>query len=102
MPKVFQIMSNQEAQLVQKEEVANFTFPTVEIELTDDELSMRQMAFDRAIALGNLEHHKVKIFFSDDQGYKVVDTTIWAVTEKYVVLKQGVVIPKHRIHKLEI
>ena len=95
-------MSNQEAQLVQKEEVANFTFPAEEIVLSDDELSMRQLAFDRAITLGNLEHHKVKIFFSDDKGYKVVDTTIWAVTEKYVVLKQGVVIPKHRIHKLEI
>jgi len=95
-------MIEQEAQLVQKEEVSNFTFPTDEIILNEDELSMRQLAFNSAIALGNLEHHKVKIFFSDDQGYKVVDTTIWAVTEKYVVLKQGVVIPKHRIHKLEI
>ena len=95
-------MIEQEPQLVQKEEVANFSFPADEITLSDDELSMRQLAFDRAISLGNLERHKVKIFFADDKSYKVVDTTIWAVTEKYVVLKQGVVIPKHRIHKLEI
>jgi hypothetical protein len=91
-----------DAQLVQKEEVANFTFPAQEVELTEDEISLLNFAFDRAITLGNLEHHKVKIYFSDDKGLKVVDTTIWAVTEKYAVLKQGVVIPKHRIHKLEI
>jgi hypothetical protein len=95
-------MDYSQALLVQKEEVADYTFPAEEVDLSADELSLRNHAFDRAITLGNLEHHKVKIYFSDNNGLKVVDTTIWAVTEKYAVLKQGVVIPKHRIHKLEI
>ena len=40
-------MINQEAQLVEKEDVVNFTFPAEEIVLSDDELSMRQLAFDK-------------------------------------------------------
>ncbi len=52
-------MTEQEAQLVQKEDVANFSFPADEITLSEDELSMRQLAFNRAITLGNIEHHKV-------------------------------------------
>ena len=57
---------------------------------------------ERAIALGNLEHQKVKIYFEDDKKKRVVNTTIWAVTDNAIVLKQNVVIPIKRIYKLEI
>jgi uncharacterized protein (UPF0248 family) len=62
----------------------------------------RKLSIDRAISLGNLERHKVKIIFSDSIGIKKVDTTIWAVTDKAILLKQNTVVPIHRIHKLEI
>lgn len=55
---------------------------------------------DRALSLGNLEHLKIKIYFEDDTSKKVVETTIWGVTEERVILKQGVVIPVKRIHKI--
>jgi hypothetical protein len=32
----------------------------------------------------------------------MVDTTVWGLTEERVILKQGVVIPIERIHKLEL
>lgn len=91
-----------EFELVEKEEVADFIFPDEEVLRKEDDRKLRRAALDRAIALGNLERHKVKIFFEDATKKKVVHTTIWAVTEKYVVLKQNVTIPIQRIHNLEI
>ncbi|MBP6459243.1 MAG: hypothetical protein KA264_04010 [Crocinitomicaceae bacterium] len=95
-------MNNQDIQLIEKEEVVALHFPKEEILQNEDELSMRKLSIDRAIALGNLEHQKVKIYFSDDKGLKLVDTTIWAVTDEAIVLKQNTVVPINRIHKLEI
>lgn len=43
--------------------------------------------------LGNGYKHKIKIGFHAIEGKFEVDTTIWATTEKYVVLKGGVSIP---------
>ncbi len=87
---------------IEKEAVGALHFPHEDV-LTDSEArSIRTADINRAIALGNLEHQKVKIFFADDSGQKVVDTTIWAVTDEAIVLKQHVIIPIYRIFKLEI
>ena len=45
---------------------------------------------------------KVKIFFADDKSDKIVNTTIWAITDNAILLKKNVVIPIRRIIKLEI
>jgi hypothetical protein len=89
-------------ELVEKEAVAGFHFPAVEVLKSEKDRQLRKLELDRAIALGNLEHQKVKIYFEDDKKKKVVHTTIWAVTEDAIVLKQNVTIPIRRIHKLEI
>lgn len=94
--------NNEEFQLIEKEAIAGLHFHEEEVLQDATERKMRQFELDRAIALGNLEHFKVKIFFADDNGKKVVNTTIWAITDKAIVLKQNVVIPINRIHKLEI
>lgn len=95
-------MEVNEFQLVEKEEVGGLHFPELEVLNDVSERKLRQHELDRAIALGNLEHFKVKIFFIDDKGSKVVNTTIWAITDKAIVLKQNVIIPINRIVKLEI
>ena len=95
-------MSLDNIQLVEKESVGELVFPIEEILTSDSEILNRKLSIDRAISLGNIEHHKVKIIFSDSIGIKKVDTTIWAVTDKAIVLKQNTVVPIHRIHKLEI
>ncbi|TXI86058.1 MAG: hypothetical protein E6Q37_04890 [Crocinitomicaceae bacterium] len=95
-------MESNDIQLIEKEQVHTLHFPSDDILVKDAEKKERQAAIDRAISLGNLEHHKVRIYFSDDQGKKRVDTTIWAVTDTAIVLKQNTVLPIHRIHKLEI
>lgn len=89
------------AVLVQKEEVENLHFPSGEV-LTDAALiKQRKADLERATTLGNVEHNKIKIFFEDDDAFKVVETTIWATGEDNIVLKKGVTIPIHRIHKLK-
>jgi len=88
--------------LVEKEDVAHFNFPIEEVLKSEKEAKLLKKELVRAITLGNLEHHKVKIYFEDNQNKKVVNTTIWAVTDHSIVLKQNVVIPIRRIYKLEI
>lgn len=95
-------MSSSNFVLIEKEEVSNLHFPKEEVLEDADLIKERKQAVDRAISLGNLEHYKVKIYFIDDQGEKVVHTTIWAVTDVAIVLKQHVLIPINRIVKLEI
>jgi hypothetical protein len=89
-------------ELVEKEAVVGLHFPATEVLKSEKDRSLRTSELERAIALGNLEHQKVKIYFEDDKKKKYVHTTIWAVTEEAIVLKQNSIIPIRRIHKLEI
>ncbi len=88
--------------LVEKEEVANSHFPADEALKKESEKNARKKSLSRAIALGNLEHQKVRIYFSDTEGNKYVETTIWGLTDHEIVLKKNVVLPIHRIIKLDI
>jgi uncharacterized protein (UPF0248 family) len=88
--------------LVQKEEVANLLFPAKEVLSTEDEIKNRRRDLERATTLGNVERGKIKIIFEDRDGLKKVETTIWATTEKNIVLKGGVFIPIHRIHQISV
>jgi hypothetical protein len=66
----------------------------------EDEAAINQEKMNQsALSLGNLEHSKIKIFFEDDLSQKVVETTVWALTDESVVLKKGVGIPINRILK---
>lgn len=87
---------------IEKESVSSLHFPHDEVIQSESELKERNNAVQRAITLGNLEHQKVKIYFLDDEGKKMVHTTIWAVTDSAIVLKQNVILPINRIKKLEI
>lgn len=85
---------------IDKEEIALLKFPITDVLDDVDDIKIRTSDINRALSLGNLEHSKIKIFFKDDEFQRVVDTTVWAVTDKNVLLKQGVMIPIHRIYKL--
>jgi uncharacterized protein (UPF0248 family) len=86
--------------IIDKEDIALLKFPKTDVLNDVDEIKTRTGEINRALSLGNLEHSKIKIFFEDSESKKVVDTTVWAVTDKNVILKQGVMIPIHRIYKL--
>lgn len=88
--------------LVEKEVIADYHFPSEEVLTREADTQEREKALKRAISLGNLEHQKVRIYFVDDQGQKVVETTIWGITDQAILLKRNVRIPINRISKLEI
>ena len=90
----------QEFKIIDKEDIALLKFPKTDVLNNVEEIKTRISDINRALSLGNLEHSKIKIFFEDNESKKIVDTTVWGVTDKNVMLKQGVMIPIHRIYKL--
>ena len=89
-------------EMITKENIETLKFPSNEV-LTDENLiKERNSELTRALSLGNLEHTKIKIYFEDDKSRKQVETTVWGVTDKRVILKQGVVIPINRVHKISL
>ncbi len=85
---------------IEKEDLANLTFPVDEILKDAEERQNRSRALHKATSLGNLEKQKVRIIFADREGIKEVFTTIWAVTDQKVVFKGGRIIPVNRIVKV--
>jgi len=85
---------------IEKESVAGLKFPDEEVLTSKDDIKIRSANLERAMKLGNLEHGKIKIVFEDANGLKQVETTVWGVTDKRVILKQGLVIPIHRVHEV--
>ncbi len=87
-------METLQATEVQKEDVPNLHFPK---EALSNDLPHLRHELARAVNVGNTQKQKVRIYFRDTEGLKMTNTTIWAVTEKNILLKQGVYIPIHRI-----
>jgi hypothetical protein len=85
------------AVLIAKETVTNLRFPSDEVLGTPEAIRQRRAELDRALVLGNVDHNKVRILFVDSEGPKIVETTIWAVTELRIILKSGMAIPINRI-----
>lgn len=89
------------ATLVAKEDVGELSFPKEEV-FTDVEKQKELKAkIDKALKLGNALKGKVKILFEDKEGFKVVETTIWGVTDKNILLKKTTIIPIRRIHDVK-
>jgi hypothetical protein len=87
---------------IAKEKIETLKFPNDEVLKDKDLIKEREFELNRALALGNLEHTKIKIYFEDDKSRKLVETTVWGVTDKRVILKKGVVIPINRVHKISL
>ncbi len=85
---------------IEKECISFLKFPDNDVLKSVDEIKIRNFNLDRALKLGNLEHNKIRIVFEDDEAVKQVETTVWGVTDKRVILKKGVLIPIHRIHEI--
>lgn len=88
-------------QLIDKEAISSLIFPNEDVLNTDEEKREREEALKKALYLGNMEHGKTKIYFQDNLSLKVVETTVWGLTDKRVILKQGNVIPINRVHHVK-
>ena len=96
------IMLSTSFKLIEKEKIEDLKFPASDVLSDNSKIRDRHRDLNRALSLGNLEHTKIKIFFEDDTSCKMVETTVWGVTDKRVILKQGVVIPINRVHSIGI
>ncbi len=86
-------------EIIEKEKIKTLKFPNTDVLQDNHDIHQRKSDLNRAQSLGNLEHSKIKIYFEDDHSKKMVETTVWAVTDQSVVLKQGVGIPINRIFR---
>lgn len=77
------------AELIEKEEVLNYKFLDAPI----DEVHVQKEKLLGAVRLGNEFKSKAYITFQTDQGPKKIETTVWTVTEKYLQIKNGILIP---------
>ncbi|MHA7060130.1 hypothetical protein ACWGOQ_0023080 [Aquimarina sp. M1] len=88
---------NANIQSIEKENIKFLTFPKEDVLNKRKDQIDRILELQRALSLGNLERQKVKIVFVDNKGFKKVETTIWGITDKEVILKQATIIPLERI-----
>ena len=86
--------------VIEKESISTLHYPKTEVLKTIQEEKIRAHELQSAIRLGNTQKRKVKIVFEDNQGLKQIETTVWAVTEKNILLKGGMFIPIIRIHRI--
>ncbi|WKN45622.1 hypothetical protein [Tunicatimonas pelagia] len=88
---------------VPKEIIGQASFATKEVLSDRLEIERRRWYLQKALSLGNLFRHKVTITYQLYDGIpQRVVTTVWAVTERYVTLKGGRVIPVHAIREVEL
>tara|TARA_R110001592_G_scaffold61993_6_gene189434 strand:- start:1496 stop:1795 length:300 start_codon:yes stop_codon:yes gene_type:complete len=89
------------ATIIAKEEVGNLHFPKEEVIANLEERKELLAKMEKALKLGNAHHGKVKILFEDDKGFKTVETTIWGITDKNILLKKTTILPIRRIHDIK-
>lgn len=74
---------------IEKEEIAHLHFASNDVLHDRRSIEHRDHALHDAAILGNTEKQKCKIVFHADEGDCAVETTVWAVTDRYVCLKGG-------------
>ena len=87
--------------LINKEEIPQYEMSKTEVLTSPTEISSRRHDVERAMKLGNNEHLKVKIIFETTQGTMAVETTVWEVTQNYLILKSNMAMPIKCIHRIE-
>ena len=84
-------------QIIEKENIPSLFFPSNSVERTKEDLKILVIKLRRSMMLGNVHRTKMRIQFEDEDGLKEVRTTIWAVGDRNIVLKKGVLIPINRV-----
>lgn len=89
-------------QKIEKENLKECTFRKPQYHYTDHEIRERNRRLFLAMLMGNNFRSKVRIVFNTLEGYKEVFTTVWATTEKFILLKGGAFIPIESIAHVEL
>lgn len=93
-------METNQLPTIQKESIPLLNFSKQDVLEKDFDTKTRINDLKTALILGNLYHHKVRIIFSDYESKLAVETTVWALTEKYVILKGNTYLPISSVYKV--
>lgn len=77
------------AELINKEDLLNYKI----IKAPEDQSVMLRHKLNNALRLGNEFKSKSSIVFQTTDGPKRIETTVWTLTDGYLQIKSGMVIP---------
>ena len=87
--------------LINKEDLPSYEIARGDALSNPVDIVSRKHDLDRAMKLGNNEHQKVKIIFETTEGTIAVETTVWEVTQNYVILKSNMALPIRCVHRID-
>ncbi len=83
--------------LIQKEDVNKFKFIPADLDNSVKFITKLQ----NALRLGNEFKSKTDIVFNTEDGPKRIETTVWSLTDKYIQIKHGILIPLKSLIEIE-
>ena len=87
--------------IISKEDIPSYEIAKGDALVNAEEKAERKFDLERAMKLGNNDHQKVKIIFESTEGTMAVETTVWEVTQNYVILKSNMALPIRCIHRVD-
>lgn len=84
--------------LIEKEAIGNYKIKAAETNKSEE---LRSKLAD-AQRLGNEFKSKTAIVFNTEDGAKRIETTVWSLTDRYIQIKNGILIPLSSIIEVEI
>lgn len=91
-------MDMMDIELIKKEDIINYTL----IKADEDQTEYYSRILKYFERLGNEFKGKCSITFNTTNGAKMVNTTVWSVTENYCQLKGGISIPLSSIIEVRL
>lgn len=85
------------AELIEKERIRDFRI----ISAPESHVYELRYKLQSAVRLGNEFKSKSLITFNTEHGPKRVETTVWSLTEDYLQIKNGVVIPLRSLFDID-
>jgi len=76
-------------ELIQKEDIYQYKIVNAPV---DHSLELKQK-LQNALRLGNEFKSKSSITFMTEDGPKRIETTVWSLTDKYLQIKGGILLP---------
>ena len=93
---------NHLTETIEREGLNRCSFRKPAFRFTDHEIRERNQRLYLAMLMGNNYSSEARIVFNTLEGYKEVWSTIWATTEKFILLKGGNTIPLEAIAEVEL
>lgn len=79
----------EKVELIEKEDVKKYKF----LDAYKEDVELQVEKLNGAVRLGNEFKSKAYITFQTEEGPKKIETTVWSVTDKFLQIKNGVLIP---------